>query len=112
MRQAGIVAAAGLVALRTMVDRLADDHANARRLSEALAGLEGLRVDPEQVRTNMVIVEVHPPLNAAEFAARLRVGGVLVSPIGPRALRLVTHRHITRGAVERAAEVARRALAA
>jgi threonine aldolase len=111
MRQAGIIAAAGIVALRTMVDRLADDHANARRLGEDLAALPGLRVDPEQVRTNMVVVELRPPLAAAEVADRLRGEGVLVSVIGPAAFRLVTHRHVTRAMAERAVAAFRKALA-
>jgi len=110
MRQAGIIAAAGIVALRTMVERLADDHVNARRLGEGLAGLAGLRIDPEQVRTNMVVVELRPPMVASELAARLRAEGVLVSVMGPSAFRLVTHRHITREMVDAAVAAFRRAL--
>ena len=102
MRQAGVIAAAGIVALRTMVQRLGDDHAAARRLGEGLAGLPGLRVDPEQVRTNMVVVELLSPLAAPEVAARLRAEGVLVSVMSATAFRLVTHRHITRAMVDAA----------
>jgi threonine aldolase len=111
MRQAGIIAAAGIVALRTMVDRLAEDHAHARRLGEGLTGLPGLRIDPEQVRTNMVVVELRPPLTAPETAERLRAHGVLVSVMGPAAFRLVTHRHITRAAIDAAVASFRKVLA-
>jgi threonine aldolase len=112
MRQAGIIAAAGIVALRTMVDRLADDHANARRLGEELAALPGLRVDPEQVRTNMVVVELRPPLVAVEVAERLRGEGVLVSQMGPAVFRLVTHRHITPEMIRAAVAAFRRVIGA
>lgn len=112
MRQAGIIAAAGIVALRTMVDRLADDHRNARRLGDGLASLPGLRVDPEQVRTNMVVLELRPPLVAAEVAERLRGEAILVSPMGPTTFRLVTHRHITSSMIGAALAAFRRVLAA
>ena len=112
MRQAGIIAAAGIVALHTMVQRLTDDHANARRLGEGLAAVSGLRIDPEQVRTNMVVVELRAPLSAADFAARLRAEGVLVSVMGPMTLRLVTHRHITPTMVDAAVTAFRRTLLA
>ena len=110
MRQAGIIAAAGIVALHTMVQRLTDDHANARRLGEGLAGVSGLRIDPEQVRTNMVVVELRAPLSAADFAARLRAEGVFVSVMGPITLRLVTHRHITPTMVDVAVAAFRKTL--
>lgn len=110
MRQAGVIAAAGLVALRTMIDRLADDHANARRLAEGLSGLPGLSVDLTRVRTNMVLLDVSERLgSAADFAARMERQGVLALPSGPRTIRLVTHRHITGQAVERAIDVISRA---
>lgn len=112
MRQAGIIAAAGIVALRTMVDRLAEDHRNARRLGDGLASLPGLRVDPEQVRTNMVVVELRPPLVAAEVAERLRGEGILVSQMGPSTFRLVTHRHIMSSMIGAALAAFRRVLAA
>jgi threonine aldolase len=111
MRQAGIIAAAGLVALRTMVSRLADDHANARRLAEGMAGIPGLRVDLERVRTNIVLLELQPPLTGETFLAALQRDGVLAGAISPAAVRLVTHRHITRDAVDRALAAMRRAVA-
>jgi threonine aldolase len=82
MRQVGILAAAGLYALDHHVDRLADDHANARLLAEACG------VDPDTVDTNIVVVQRD---DAAAFVAGAKDGGVLVSPVGPRAVRLVTH---------------------
>ncbi|MDR7427481.1 MAG: low-specificity L-threonine aldolase [Armatimonadota bacterium] len=101
MRQAGVLAAAGIVALETMVDRLADDHRHARVLAQRLAEIPGLRVDPANVQTNMVLVEVpQAPLVARQLAAH----GVLVLAVAPCRLRLVTHRHIGLAEVERAVE--------
>jgi threonine aldolase len=82
MRQVGVLAAAGLHALDHHVERLADDHANARLLAEACG------VDPDTVDTNIVVV---PRDDAAEFVAAARAEGVLVAPVGPRTVRLVTH---------------------
>ncbi len=108
MRQAGVLAAAGLVALRTMVSRLADDHLNARRLAQGIVEIPGLNTDLERVRTNMVLVQaMRKGLTAVELAARLRTEGLLVGPAGPVTLRLVTHRHISRQMVDRAVEVIR-----
>ncbi len=108
MRQAGVIAAAGLVALRTMVERLAEDHVHAQRLARGIAELPGLYVDLERVRTNMVLVRVRDEaFTAAEFAARLKQEGVLAVPVGPLTIRMVTHRHITGTMVERAIQVIR-----
>jgi threonine aldolase len=94
MRQAGILAAAGLVALDSMVARLAEDHATARRLTAGLARLSGLAVEPERVQTNIVVFDV-VNLKPLEFIARLRERGVLVSYPGGNTIRMVTHRGIT-----------------
>ncbi len=92
MRQAGIIAAAGIVALETMVERLADDHVNARRLAEGLAETPGLSVDMDRVQTNIVIFElVSDRLTPAEFVARLAERGVKLLAIGGNRLRAVTH---------------------
>jgi len=94
MRQAGVLAAAGIVALNEMIERLGDDHANARRLAEGLARLPGVRVDVDRVRTNMVFFELADdvPLAAEEVADRLReTAGVWVGTNGPRGFRAVTH---------------------
>ena len=89
MRQPGVIAAAGIVALDEMVDRLADDHATARRLAQGLADLPGLEIDPDTVETDIVIFELaRDDITPAELSATLREKGVLLSPIGGR--RLVT----------------------
>jgi len=96
MRQAGVLAAAGIVALTEMTERLAEDHANARRLADGLAGLDGIAVKPEAVHTNIVFVEVDADrISAAALAERLQAAGVRVLASGPRQLRAVTHYHIT-----------------
>ena len=96
MRQTGILAAAGLHALDHHVDRLADDHAHARLLAEACG------VDPATVDTNIVVVQRS---DAADFVAGAREGGVVVSLVGPTAVRLVTHLDVSDGDAERAASV-------
>ncbi len=102
MRQVGVLAAAGLVALRQMRQRLAEDHANARFLASALAAVPTVRVDPAEVETNMVRIGTDRP--AAEVVAALRGRGVLVNATGPRTLRLVTHHDVSRAACARAVE--------
>jgi len=101
MRQAGVLAAAGLVALELMVDRLADDHANARRLAEGIANIPGLAVNMETVQTNMVAVEITDPRwTAPALVQALRAEGVLCNDTGPRRIRLVTHKDVTAADVE------------
>jgi len=96
MRQAGILAAAGIVALDEMVDRLAEDHANARALAEGLSTMPGLTLDLEFVKTNIVFIDVErEDLTAPVLAARLKPDGVLVQVTGPRRMRAVTHYGIT-----------------
>ena len=96
MRQVGVLAAAGVVALETMIDRLAEDHAHAHRLAVGLAQIPGLAVDSQHVQTNIVFVEVDPQLGSVqEFMERLSQEGVKVSYPGERRFRMVTHRHIT-----------------
>jgi threonine aldolase len=110
MRQAGVIAAAGIVALETMVERLAEDHANARRLAEGLAGLPGVALDPAAIETNIVIGEV-TALPAPEFAGRLAEKGTKISLMGGRKFRMVTHHGVTAhdidAALGHAAEVLR-----
>jgi len=95
MRQAGVLAAAGLCALNEMVDRLADDHANARRLADGLQGLSGVEVDLSRVETNMVFGDCRPPLTAGEFIDRCREVGVLLDQASPHRWRMVTHRGVS-----------------
>ena len=96
MRQVGVLAAAGMVALSTCVERLADDHGNAHRLAQGLAEIPGLSVDPDQIRTNIVFVEVASNLGPTpEFIRRMAEEGVKVSYPGECNFRMVTNRHIT-----------------
>jgi threonine aldolase len=92
MRQAGVLAAAGVVALETMVDRLAEDHANARRLAEGLVLLPGVLLDPSRVQTNIVIFALAPAtLSPTELVKNLALRGVKLGAIGGQGLRAVTH---------------------
>src|SRR3954466_9575731 len=107
MRQAGGVAAAGLYALDHHVERLADDHANARRLAEGLAAIDGVTIDPASVETNIVVFEVP---DAAAFCAALESDGVLMGPLGARAVRAVTHLDVDAAGIDGALKAAARAL--
>jgi threonine aldolase len=93
MRQAGILAAAGIVALEDMVDRLAEDHAHAKALAVGLAEIEGIRLDKGSPNTNMVYIELDTALgiSAEDCAAALKERGILVGVTGPRHFRLVCH---------------------
>lgn len=111
MRQAGVLAAAGIVALTTMVDRLAEDHAHARLLAEGLAALPGLRVDLARVQTNIVRFElVDPRLPPDDFLAALRRRGVLIGQLEGSVLRAVTHYGISAQAVHHAVAAVREIL--
>ncbi|HUC43350.1 MAG TPA: GntG family PLP-dependent aldolase [Candidatus Sulfotelmatobacter sp.] len=102
MRQAGVIAAAGLVALRENRERLADDHVRAKRLAEALAATRGFRIDPAEVETNMVIVEVDPPERAEAVIEDLKARGVLAGMMGYGRVRFVTHLDVDDAGIERA----------
>ena len=92
MRQAGIIAAAGITALEEMVDRLAEDHKNARRLAEGIAAIGGLSIDPERVQTDIVYFElVGSRLTADELVTELGKKGIKILRVGPSRLRAVTH---------------------
>lgn len=96
MRQAGPVAAAGIVALETMVDRLTEDHQNAKRLAEGLHRIDASLVNPQEVDSNLVRVEVKKSgRRAAQWSADLKQKGVSVAPCDIYSLRFVTHRHIS-----------------
>jgi len=109
MRQAGVLAAAGRIALRDNVSRLAEDHARARRLAEALVGIPGLRIDPADVETNTVIAEIDPKDALPAWIEHLREGGVLASTMGPGRLRFVTHLDVDDAGIDRAIAVLRAA---
>jgi len=99
LRQAGIVAAAGLYALDHHVERLAEDHANARALAEGLAALPGVEIDPARVETNIVIFAVP---DAVGFAGRMADAGVDLIAMDDRWVRAVTHLDVDRAGIERA----------
>jgi len=101
MRQAGVLAAAGIVALNEMVDRLVEDHANAHRLAVGLAGVSGLKLDPERFKTNIVYFDVvKPGLSAAEWVAAMQREGVRMLAAGPRTIRAVTHYEVTQNDID------------
>ena len=105
MRQSGIIAAGALFALENHVERLAGDHAHARRLAEAIADLPGIRLDADQVETNIIIFGVDPHcMSAADLSRRMAEVGVDFYPVGPRSCRLVTHLDLSTPMIERAIE--------
>jgi threonine aldolase len=106
MRQVGVICAAAKVALETGVERLAEDHANAKRLAEGIADAWPGSVDPAGVETNIVYVDTGDR-DAEETAGALKDQGVLVGPMGARRLRLVTHRDVDAAGIERAIEAFR-----
>ncbi|MCG8348174.1 MAG: low-specificity L-threonine aldolase [Chloroflexales bacterium] len=110
MRQAGIIAAAGIVALNEMVERLAEDHANARQLAEGLAVLPGIVLDPARVQSDIVIFELVEH-DRDQFLAALREHGVLMGRMGGRRIRAVTHYGISAADVQTAVQVAKQVLA-
>ena len=110
MRQAGVLAAAGLISINEMVDRLAEDHRNAHRLAEGLQGLAGIDIDLALVETNMVFGDCRAPLTAREFSRRCQEVGVLLDLASPYRWRMVTHRGVSADDVEFAIAAVRRAL--
>lgn len=103
MRQAGSIAAAGIVALETMVDRLKEDHATARRLAAGLHAIDASLVDPADIETNIVRVSLRASnLDAAQWSEEFKKRGVAVSPGDAKSLRFVTHRHISNADVDAA----------
>jgi len=102
MRQVGVLAAAGLVALEQMVERLAEDHANAKRLGEGIARLPGLRVDLARVQTNIVIFFVDLPGGTEALVRECAARKVKIHQIGPASIRCVTHKDVDREDIDRA----------
>lgn len=82
-----------------------EDHANARLLAEALSHIEGVSIDLNSIETNIVIFRVTESVNASEIVARLKARGILISTVGPDAIRLVTHHDVSRGDCITAAEM-------
>ncbi|MCD6599142.1 MAG: low-specificity L-threonine aldolase [Dehalococcoidia bacterium] len=95
MRQAGIIAAAGIVAIQKMVDRLAEDHANAKRLAQGLSQIPGIIVDPGKIQTNIVFFEPPTDMSALDFTLQMKTRGVKFNALGRRMVRAVTHRMLT-----------------
>jgi threonine aldolase len=113
MRQSGLLAAAGLYALEHNVDRLAEDHANARLIGERLAACPGVAIDLGRLETNIVVFRLDAGApDAATVVARAREDGVLVMAFGPRTVRAVTHLDVTAADCERAAEALAAAVSA
>ena len=110
MRQAGVIAAAGIVALETMVDRLAEDHVNAKRLAEGVRNITGLVVTQKTVPTNIILFETAPGIEPEKFSAAMRDNGVLLSPRGGNQFRVVTHRMINRTDVEKTLQTFKKVL--
>lgn len=111
MRQAGVAAAAALYALEHHVERLAEDHRNAQVIARAVADTPGLRLDPPDVETNLIWVEVDPDLGTArDVATALKQRGVLVHAVGPHTFRACTHLDVSAAQAARAAEVIRQAV--
>jgi len=103
MRQAGILAACGIVSIKKMVERLEDDHKNAKKLAEGLSQLPFIRINPDDVETNIVIVETTE--NPQEILNFLASNGILALQFGPGRIRFVTHKDVDETDVDRALEV-------
>ena len=108
MRQAGILAAAGLIALEEMPARLHEDHANARFLACGLAEIPGIDLDPAAAQTNIIVFDVAGTgITGPEFSARLQAKGVLINSVNTRTMRALTHCDVTRADCEQALDVLR-----
>jgi len=105
MRQVGMLGAAGLFALDNMVDRLAEDHANARTLAEGLAEMDGVRIDLARVQTNLVIFELEQ-MAPADFVAESEKRGIKCAQISRRQVRFVTHFGISATDIQETLKVA------
>ncbi len=111
MRQAGILAAAGIVALTEMVDRLADDHAHAKKLARGLSEMGSITIDPEAIKTDIVFFKINrTDLTPQALADRLKTEGVLIGPKPPDQIRVVTNYHISSDDIDYALEAFRKVL--
>ena len=105
LRQAGIIAGGAIYALENHIERLADDHANARTFAEAISRIDGINVDLEGVESNLVFFSVNPEIgDASQLSAALRERGVRIGAMGPQTLRGCTHLDVDRAGVLRAAD--------
>jgi threonine aldolase len=112
MRQAGVLAAAGLIALEEMPARLSEDHANAKRLASLLSELPGISIDPATVQTNIVIFDIAGTgMTSGELSAKLKMRGILANGVGPVSMRMVTHMDVTEAMCVSAVEAVREIVA-
>jgi threonine aldolase len=103
MRQAGVLAAAGIVALEKMTTRLVEDHVNAQLLARGVAEIPGVKIDPEKAQTNILVFDIGDTgMNTADLSAKLKANGVLANGISPREMRMVTHHDVSRADCETA----------
>jgi threonine aldolase len=109
MRQVGVLAAAGLFALRNNRKDLSKDHRNARRLAAGLSEIRTFRLDPERIETNIVMFEVAGDLGALETIERMKAHGVLMVPFGPKTIRATTHRDVSEQNIDSALSLLRKA---
>lgn len=111
MRQAGILAAAGIVALTSMIERLSEDHKNARLLAEGLKDIEGIKIDMNTIQSNILMVDIATPkYDSINLVARLRKEGILTSDINSSRIRFVTHNYISNDDIRYTVDVVRRIL--
>ena len=111
MRQVGVLAAAGVVALDKMIARLEEDHANAQILAKGLAEIDGIEIDPERIQTNIVVFDIAGiGQSTAECTAKLKQRGVLANGINARQIRMVTHKDVSRSDIEAALGAIREAM--
>jgi threonine aldolase len=106
MRQVGVIAAAGVVALEKMTTRRTEDHANAQLLARGLAEISGVGIDPEKVQTNILVFDIaEAKMKTGDFSARLKEHGVLANGISEREMRMVTHKDVSRADCQTALDI-------
>jgi threonine aldolase len=111
MRQVGVIAAAGIIALEKMTRRLAEDHANAQGLARGLAEIRGVKIDPEKVQTNILVFDISETgVSVLDLSARLKEQGVLANGINAKEMRMVTHKDVSRNDCETALSIVKTVL--
>lgn len=109
MRQAGVLAAAGLIALEKMTKRLSEDHSNAKLLAEGLGRVHGIQIDAAKVQTNILVCDISGTgMDSSDFSRKLAEQNILANGVGPTQMRFVTHMDVDRAGCERALEVIER----
>jgi threonine aldolase len=111
MRQVGVIAAAGIIALEKMTKRLAEDHANAQLLVRGLAEIQGVKIDPEKVQTNILVFDISETgISVYDLSAKLKEHGVLANGISATEMRMVTHKDVSRSDCETALSIVKTVL--